>query len=227
MQHLHSGPFSVSLQGLVHFSILEQKKKKKKLVNIDEGPPRWRRNGAGISDNKKQPLALILPIRGSVVFLSSGLSRNVCVADCIWRFWSDGEVVPAAWARTHKPNKPKNKPEASKASSFGSPHWAITCVLEAKHLVRGSNGGDAQDSRRTIKLKTVHFFLSRGGRTRLERFQLSNFFLWTRGTDFTQGSLQTRRQKKTVDGRVTLSQSRLMNREEMVRWEISCWLLMN
>lgn len=100
----------------------QKKKAKKKLVNIDEGPPRWRRNGAGISDNKKQPLALILPIRGSVVFLFSGLSRNVCVADCIWRFRSDGEVVPAAWARTHKPNKPKNKTEASKASSFGSPH---------------------------------------------------------------------------------------------------------
>lgn len=29
-----------------------------------------------------------------------------------------------------------------------------------------------------------------------------------------QGSLQTRRQNKTVDGRVTLSQSRLMNREK-------------
>lgn len=46
----------------------EQKKKqmakKEKLVNIDEGS-----DGAGVSDNKKEPLALILTIRGEVDFL--------------------------------------------------------------------------------------------------------------------------------------------------------------
>lgn len=41
----------------------KQMAEKKKLVNIDEG-----RDGAGVSDNKKEPLALISTTRGRLIF---------------------------------------------------------------------------------------------------------------------------------------------------------------